>query len=248
MSSTICTYILKKGKNKGESCGLKSFNNTQLCKKHSIDIIDENEVISQISNQELSDSKPKQPKENKEKQPKENKEKQSKEKKEKQPKENKEKQSKEKKEKQPKENKEKQPKENKEKQPKEIKEVSEKLNVFNKQKIQAKRNSYNNYVLSNDLVVHPVNKNIVGRQQGDKIIELSIEDIEYCKEHGFRYLQPSVMYFADSEVEKKEVELHKIMIKSQNKNNENSEDDLDENEEDENEEEGDNDNEENDEN
>ena len=208
MSSTICTYILKKGKNKGESCGLKSFNNTQLCKKHSIDIIDENEVISQISNQELSDSKPKQPKENKEKQP----------------------------------------KENKEKQPKEIKEVSEKLNVFNKQKIQAKRNSYNNYVLSNDLVVHPVNKNIVGRQQGDKIIELSIEDIEYCKEHGFRYLQPSVMYFADSEVEKKEVELHKIMIKSQNKNNENSEDDLDENEEDENEEEGDNDNEENDEN
>ena len=120
--------------------------------------------------------------------------------------------------------------------------------MFNKQKIQAKRNSYNNYVLSNDLVVHPVNKNIVGRQQGDKIIELSIEDIEYCKEHGFRYLQPSVMYFADSEVEKKEVELHKIMIKSQNKNNENSEDDLDENEEDENEEEGDNDNEENDEN
>ena len=66
------------------------------------------------------------------------------------------------------------------------------------------------------------------------MIELSIEDIEYCKEHGFRYLQPSVMYFADSEVEKKEVELHKIMIKSQNKNNENDEDDLDEeNEEDE---------------
>ena len=229
MSSTICTYILKKGKNKGEACGLKSFNNTQLCKKHSIDIIDVNEVISQISNQESSNLKPK---ENKEKQPKE--------KKEKQPKENKEKELKEKKEKQPKEKKEKELKENKE--------VSEKLNVFNKQKIQAKRNSYNNYVLSNDLVVHPVNKNIVGRQQGDKIIELSIEDIEYCKEHGFRYLQPSVMYFADSEVEKKEVELHKIMIKSQNKNNENSEDDLDENEEDENEEEGDEENEENDEN
>jgi len=232
MSSTICTYILKKGKNKGEACGLKSFNNTQLCKKHSIDIIDENEVISQISNQELSDSKPKQPKEKKEKEPKEKKEKEPKEKKEKEPK----------------ENKEKQPKENKEKQPKEIKEVSEKLNVFNKQKIQAKRNSYNNYVLSNDLVVHPVNKNIVGRQQGDKIIELSIEDIEYCKEHGFRYLQPSVMYFADSEVEKKEVELHKIMIKSQNKNNENSEDDLNENEEEGDDEEGDDDNEENDEN
>ena len=137
----------------------------------------------------------------------------------------------------------KEPKEKKE--PKEIKQVSEKLNVFNQQKIQAKRNSYDNYVLSNDLVVHPVNKNIIGRQQGDKIIELSIEDIEYCKEHGFRYLQPSVMYFADSEIEKKEIELHKIMMKSQNKNNENGEDDLEEEDEEEDKEEDEEEDEEN---
>ena len=202
MSSNTCTYVLKKGKNKGDLCGLKSFNNTQLCKKHSVDIIDD---IEQKSNEEQNilplEKQPKEPK--KQKEPKEPK----------QPK-------------QPKEKKEKKVKSKEEK--KEPKEVSEKLNVFNKQKIQAKRNSYNNYVLLNNLVVHPVNKNIIGRQQEDKVIELSIEDIEYCKEHGFRYLQPSVMYFADSEVEKKEVELHKLMIKSQNKNNENNEDDLDE--------------------
>ena len=51
---------------------------------------------------------------------------------------------------------------------------------------------------------------------------------EYCKENGFRYLQPSIMYFADSEVEKKEVELHKLMLKSQNKNNNDNEDNLEE--------------------
>ena len=223
MSSNTCTYILKKGKNKGESCSLKCFNNTQLCKKHSIDTIDEVTVNSQISNQNSSlQQSDTEEKENKPKEKKDSKEKKEK----KEPKEPKEK------------NKQKEPKEKKEpKEPKEIKQVSEKLNVFNKQKIQAKRNSYDNYVLSNDLVVHPVNKNIIGRQQGDKIIELSIEDIEYCKEHGFRYLQPSVMYFADSEIEKKEIELHKIMMKSQNKNNENSEDDLEEEVEEEDEEE-----------
>ena len=224
MSSSSCTYILKKGKNKGETCGIKSINNTLLCKKHSVDII-ENESISDNAdiqnkdeNVEIKNIKPKNPKEPKEKKQKEPKE----------PKESK-------------EPKEKKQKESKEKDKNEVKEVSKKLNIYDKQKIQAKRNKYNNYVLSNELVVHPVNKNIIGRQEEDKVIELSIEDIEYCKEHGFRYLQPSIMYFSDSEVEKKEVELHKLMLKSQNNNNDN-EDTL-EDEESENESENENENE-----
>ena len=72
---------------------------------------------------------------------------------------------------------------------------------------------------------------IIGRQDKDKVVELSIEDIEYCKENGFRYLQPSVMYFMDNEVEKKEVDLLKHMLKSINKqentNEGDSDDDLD---------------------
>ena len=115
---------------------------------------------------------------------------------------------------------------------KEQTETSLKVNVYEHKKIQAKRNDKGNYVLSNDLVVHPVNKNIIGRQDGDKIVELSIEDIEFCKENGFRYVQPSVLYFADSELEKKEVDLLKNMLKT--KNNDKN-DDLDDYEESENE-------------
>lgn len=121
----------------------------------------------------------------------------------------------------------------KSKEKEEKQETSLKVNVYNPQKIQAKRNDKGNYVLSNDLIVHPVNKNIIGRQDGEKIIELSIEDIEYCKEHGFRYVQPSVLYFADSDNEKKEVDLLKHMLKT--KNNDKNDDELDEYEESENE-------------
>ena len=207
MSSNTCNYILKKGKNKGQSCGIKCIVNTLLCKKHSVD--DEN------INEPKKSKEPNEPKKSKEpKEPKKSKE--------------------------SKDKKSKEPKKSKEKELKEKKEASEKINIIEKQKIQAKRNSQGNYVLFNNLVVHPINKNIIGRQDGDKIVEISIEDIEYCKEHGFRYLQPSVMYFIDSDIEKKEVELHKLMIKSQNKNNNNDDlDNLEEEEESEHEEEDD---------
>ena len=104
--------------------------------------------------------------------------------------------------------------------------------VYERQKIQAKRNEHGNYVLENNLIVHPVNKNIIGRQDGNKLIEISIEDIEYCKENGFRYEQPSVMYFLDQEIEKKEIELQKQLLKSikSKDNNEDKEDEDLENE------------------
>jgi hypothetical protein len=219
--STVCTYILKKGKNKGQPCGIKCVVNTLLCKKHSVDN-DDNSSDNNNQNVETSQSNDENKNENKNENIIKSKEsiksKETKEKKEKKVKEPKEK----------KEKKEKEPKEKKEKEIKEIKEVSEKLNVYEKQKLQAKRNEYSNYVLSNNLVVHPVNKNIIGRQDVNKVIELSIEDIEYCKEHGLRYLQPSVLFFSDSDVEKKEVELLKTMIKSQNDKDQNkTDDDLD---------------------
>ena len=206
MSSNNCTYILKKGKNKGQLCGIKCVNNNLLCRKHSIDDINNNQDTLQNDNKEPNKSM------------------ESIEKKEKESKVKKEKESKEKK-----ENKSKEKKEKESKVKKDNKEVCEKINIFEKQKFQAKRNEYNNYVLSNNLVVHPINKNIIGRQQENKIIELSIEDIEYCKEYGFRYLQPSIMYFSDSDVEKKEIELHKLMTES-HKKEQNNDDCLEEDE------------------
>jgi hypothetical protein len=80
--------------------------------------------------------------------------------------------------------------------------------------------------LENNLIVHPVNKKIIGRQKEDQIVNISIEDIEYCKENGFLYEQPSVLYFLNPEFEKRENELTKHFIK--NKNNEEDEN-LDEN-------------------
>ena len=204
MSLNICSYTLKKGKNKGQVCGLKCLNNTQLCKKHSID----EDTINENKEENKNIIKSKEPKEKKVKEPKEPKE--------------------------PKEKKVKEPKEKKVKEPKEPNQTGIKVNIFERKKIQAKRNEHNNYVLENNLVVHPVNKNIIGRQQDEKIIELSIEDIEFCKENGFRYIEPSVMYFMDSENEKKEVELQKLMMKTSKNNNEEDElEDSDELEEDE---------------
>ena len=218
--SNICNYVLKKGKNRGQSCGIKCSNELQLCKKHSIDKDLKNRSDESNESNESNESK----ESNESNESKESNESnaninkinklnnklitQSK-----------------KKDKVPKEKKElKEKKPNEKKEPL-ITETSLKVNVFKKQKIQAKRNQYSNYVLENNLVIHPVNKNIIGKQNGDKLIELSIEDIEYCKEHGFRYLQPTVMYFSDSDCEKKEDEMLKI-LKGQNKNDE--ENDFDE--------------------
>ena len=218
MSSNTCTYILKKGKNKGQPCGIKC-SNKEFCKKHSVD--DDNNTDLEIKNDTQNTENNSL---NKEKELKKSKEKEIKEKKQKEPNEKKEKELK--KSKEPKEKKEKELKKSKEK------ETSIKVNVYERQKIQAKRNEHGNYVLENNLIVHPVNKNIIGRQDGNKLIEISIEDIEYCKENGFRYEQPSVMYFLDQEIEKKEIELQKQLLKSikSKDNNEDKEDEDLENE------------------
>jgi hypothetical protein len=218
MSSNTCTYILKKGKNKGQPCGIKC-SNKEFCKKHSVD--DDNNTDLEIKNDTQNTENNSL---NKEKELKKSKEKEIKEKKQKEPNEKKEKELK--KSKEPKEKKEKELKKSKEK------ETSIKVNVYERQKIQAKRNEHGNYVLENNLIVHPVNKNIIGRQDGNKLIEISIEDIEYCKENGFRYEQPSVMYFLDQEIEKKEIELQKQLLKSikSKDNNEGKEDEDLENE------------------
>ena len=47
MSSNTCTYILKKGKNKGQPCGIKC-SNKEFCKKHSVD--DDNNTDLEIKN------------------------------------------------------------------------------------------------------------------------------------------------------------------------------------------------------
>jgi len=233
---STCSYILKKGKNKGQSCGIKCSNDKQLCKKHLVDvnepvtessynsIIEENNTNSDILDKP-NNSLDKLAENNQsfeEKLPKEKKVKVSKEKKEKLPKLPKE--PKEKKEKEPKEKKEKEPKEKKVKEPKEI---SIKVQVYNKIKPVAKRNSQGNYVLENNLVVHPVNKKIIGRQKEEQVVNISIEDIEYCKENGFLYEQPSVLYFLNPEFEKRENELTKHLVKNNdnNDNNDNNEDD-----------------------
>ena len=216
MSSNTCTYILKKGKNKGQPCGIKC-SNKEFCKKHSVD--DDNNTDLEIKNDTQNTENNSL---NKEKELKKSKEKEIKEKKQKEPNEKKEKELK----------KSKEPKEKKELKKSKEKETSIKVNVYERQKIQAKRNEHGNYVLENNLIVHPVNKNIIGRQDGNKLIEISIEDIEYCKENGFRYEQPSVMYFLDQEIEKKEIELQKQLLKSikSKDNNEDKEDEDLENE------------------
>ena len=217
---STCSYILKKGKNKGQSCGIKCSNDKQLCKKHLVDvnepvtdssynsIIEENNTNSDILDKP-NNSLDKLAENNQsfeEKLPKEKKVKVSKEKKEKLPK---------------------LPKEPKEKKVKEPKEISIKVQVYNKIKPVAKRNSQGNYVLENNLVVHPVNKKIIGRQKEEQVVNISIEDIEYCKENGFLYEQPSVLYFLNPEFEKRENELTKHLVKNNdnNDNNDNNEDD-----------------------
>lgn len=204
--SSNCVYVLKKGKNKGQVCGTKSVSGKEFCKKHLIETepcstintdthsTDNNTSnIVSTDNVQLKDVKEK--KEKKEKEPKKSREK-----------------------KEPVDNK----KEKKEKE-KIIKDTSVKVQVFDKIKLSAKRNSYGNYVLENNLVVHPVNKKIVGRQKDNEIVDISIEDIEFCKEHSLMYEQPSVMYFLDTENEKREIELNKQILSSLKNNDETDE-------------------------
>ena len=191
-----CSYILKKGKNKGQACGIKCLINKQLCKKHLVG--DDSNTLTSSSEQqpdiyqEKTQEIMEEPKESKPKQPKQ------------------------------KESKTKQPKQKESKKENELKETSIKVQIYDKIKPIAKRNLYGNYVLENNLVVHPINKKIIGRQKEEQIVNISIEDIDYCKENGFLYEQPSVLYFLNPEFEKRENELTKNLIK--NKNNEEKED------------------------
>lgn len=267
MSTNTCVYVMKKGKNKGEKCGVKCSKDVQYCKKHSIDdepsltdsvnesfvetcntekneknenneskVLKDNKTspkikkmdvksffmkkTNEVNNTEINQVNEEDKETKKTKKVKVNsKEKETKEK------ETKEKKTKEKETKETKETKEKVKKEKKEKP---TFDTSVKVNVYEHVKLQAKRNQHHNYVLDNDLVVHPVNKIIVGRQENDKIVELSIEDIEYCKENGLRYEPPSIMYFRDSEYEQKEVKMQTEMIKASKKDEDNNENESNE--------------------
>lgn len=249
---STCNYILKKGKNKGEKCGIKCSSDSLLCKKHSVNETTD-DAKSDINNNSSDDSVndinkvTDNTKKDKQatnaditaffKKPAVAKETKKKELKSEEMKEKKEETKNAKNTKTTKTSKEKGTKGKKE-----IKETGIQVQVYERQRIQAKRNKYGNYVLDNNLVVHPVSKIIIGRQDLDKVIDISIEDIEYCKEHGFRYEPPSIMYFADSEYEKKEVTMQTEMFKSSKKTNDDNdileqdeeldEEDLDEEDED----------------
>jgi len=201
MSHNSCTYVLKRGKNKGQQCNSKCLENTQYCKKHSSKDTDESSDISiQSFDSKADHSLEEKPTQNlletetsvrntvQKSKPK----------------------SKEKKEKEPKEKKEK-PKSKEKSKSKDEKETSIKVEVYERKKINATRNKHGNFVLENNLIVHPVNRKIIGRQEDDKTVEISIEDIEYCKEHGYCYEQPSVMYFRNPDIEKEEMKLQKLL-------------------------------------
>ena len=213
--SNSCVYVLKKGKNKGDQCGSKCLEHTQYCKKHSKDTNEEQSPprhetpLRQESSQNIEPSNTtestivKQKDEKPKKEPVGKTTSKSKEKKQKD-------------EKPKKEPVGRNTSKSKEKTKSPEKETSIKVEVYERKKISTTRNIHGNFVLENNLIVHPVNKKIIGRQEGDKIIEISIEDIEYCKEHGFCYEQPSVMYFRNSDIEKEEMKLQKQLLKSKN--------------------------------
>ncbi len=201
--SNSCVYVLKKGKNKGDKCGSKCLENTQYCKKHSPkDIENEQSQIIEPSNTNSINSTYSKTIENEtnitntsthvssERSVKQKSKSKEKSKDEKPKKESK----------------------SKEKS-KDEKETSIKVEVYERKKINTTRNIHGNFVLENNLIVHPVNKKIIGRQEEDKIVEISIEDIEYCKEHGFCYEQPSVMYFRNPDIEEEEIKLQKQLLK-----------------------------------
>jgi hypothetical protein len=195
--SNSCDYVLKRGKNKGQQCESKCLENTQYCKKHSSKDIDSKVVdietnvantMVQPNSEEVAQPKLKPKKEPKSKEKDTttciNKEKPKKE-----------------------------PKSKEKSKSKTEQETSIKVEVYERKKISTTRNIHGNFVLENNLIVHPVNRKIIGRQEEDKIIEISIEDIEYCKEHGLCYEQPSVMYFRNPDIEKEEIKLQKQLLK-----------------------------------
>jgi hypothetical protein len=194
---STCPFILKTGKNKGEKCGSKVYQNGEFCKRH----LPKSENI-QENTEENKDTTNKTNKTNEttvNKEVKEKKNNKSKEKKEKITTEK-----------------------SREKPKKEIKdEPSITHRIYETFKLSAKRNQYGNYVLENDLVVEPgPDRIILGRQFEDKIIDISIEDIEFCKMHGLMYKEPINMYFRNNENEKVEMKLQKELLKELKKKDE----------------------------
>ena len=189
---STCPFALKTGKNKGEKCGSKVYQNNEFCKRH----LPKSEVPeTENTKQEKTPVKSKEKKEPKVKEPKE-------------------------------------PKEPKEKKTKPVIKEAPSINhkIYETFKLSAKRNQYGNYVLENDLVVEPgPDRIILGRQFEDKIIDISIEDIEFCKLHGLMYKEPINMYFRNNENEKTEMKLQKELLKEIKKKDENM-NETDENE------------------
>jgi hypothetical protein len=205
---STCPFALKTGKNKGEKCGSKVYQNSEFCKRH----------LPKSETPETNDTK-------QEKTPIKSKEKKVKE-----------------------EKPEKEKKETKEKKTKPVIKETPSINhkIYETFKLSAKRNQYGNYILENDLIVEPgPDRIILGRQFEDKIIDISIEDIDFCKLHGLLYKEPINMYFRNNENEKAEMILQKELLKELEKKDENM-NETDENEIDEDEiEEEDNDEDEN---
>jgi len=187
---STCSFPLKTGKNKGEKCGAKVFQNGEFCKRHS----PKNETTTGTTNEPATTEN----EENSNESPKlvKSKEKVTKEKKEK-----------------------KEP--CKSKKPVIKEEPSINYKIYETFKLSAKRNQYGNYVLENDLVVEPgPDRIIIGRQFEDKIIDISIEDIEFCKIHSLMYKEPVNMYFRNNETEKVEMKLQKELLKELKKKDE----------------------------
>ena len=171
---STCPFALKTGKNKGEKCGAKVYQNGEFCKRH----LPKNETPETDNTKQ---------------------------------------------EKTPVKSKEKPEKEPKEKKTKPVIKETPSINykIYETFKLSAKRNQYGNYVLENNLVVEPgPDRIILGRQFEDKIIDISIEDIDFCKLHGLLYKEPINMYFRNNENEKIEMKLQKELLKELKKKDE----------------------------
>ena len=212
---STCPFLLKTGKNKGEKCGSKVYQNNDFCKRHlpkseTLQEIVENETLTENTHtnesnetKKIKDEKPIKSKEKKEKKGKESKDTE---------------------------------KEKPKKKEKPVIKDEPSINhkIYETFKLSAKRNQYGNYVLENDLVVEPgPDRIILGRQFEDKIIDISIEDIEFCKIHGLMYKEPINMYFRNTENEKIETKLQKELLKEIKKKDEKDETDIVEDEADE---------------
>lgn len=194
---STCPFLLKTGKNKGEKCGSKVYQNNDFCKRHLPKTV-ENETSTENTHtnetNETKEIKEEKPIKLKEKKVKDSKEKEKPKKKEK---------------------------------PVIKDEPSINHKIYETFKLSAKRNQYGNYVLENDLVVEPgPDRIIIGRQFEDKIIDISIEDIDFCKIHGLMYKEPINMYFRNNENEKIEMKLQKELLKEIKKKDDKDETDI----------------------